>query len=93
VVDVKFRDGCKIFRVKALLFFWKPSTLDKFDIVAYRILIGKRNDYIRKSETWWKDPEVTCRDPIGEQRVTRINQRKAVGFTLLALGSQMTDQL
>jgi hypothetical protein len=37
LVDVKFRDGRKIFRVKALLFFWKPRALDKFDIVAYRI--------------------------------------------------------
>ena len=36
-VDVKCRDGRKFYRVKALLFIWKPTTLSKFDIVAYRI--------------------------------------------------------
>ena len=40
LVDVKCRDGRKFYGVKALLLFWKPYRLSKFEIVAYRICGG-----------------------------------------------------
>ena len=43
LVDVKFRDGRKFYREKALLFIWKPTRLSKFDIVAYRICDREMN--------------------------------------------------
>ena len=43
LVDVKYRDGRKFFRVKALLLIWKPRKLSKFDIIEYRISEEKNN--------------------------------------------------
>lgn len=37
LVDVKYRDGRKLYRTKAMLFCWTFNNLSKFDIVEYRI--------------------------------------------------------
>jgi len=37
LVDVKYRDGRKLYRTKAMLFCWTFNNLSKFDIIEYRI--------------------------------------------------------
>jgi hypothetical protein len=42
LVDVKYRDGRKLYGIKAGMLVWKPTRLSKFDIVEYRISEDKQ---------------------------------------------------